>query len=183
MKDINERLRDAARDGSETVLKSLLRNPGCDALSKDEQGWTALMHAARGGHEAGLRILLPVSDALGKDVNGQTALMQSAARGHEAGLRILLPVSDALAKDNGGWTALMYAAGNGNEACVRLLMLGSDACAKDRNGMTASKLAKDEGYESLGCFIDAYVMAQNERVAIKAAVLSKSPCGRSSLRV
>ena len=47
--------------------------PKSDALSKDQNGMTALIYAAYSGHEACLRLLLPASDACAKDGRGFTA--------------------------------------------------------------------------------------------------------------
>ena len=61
---INDQLRAAAETGDAARLKVFLLDPKSDALSKSGGGWTALMYAARGGHEACLQLLLPVSDPL-----------------------------------------------------------------------------------------------------------------------
>ena len=183
MKDINERLRGAARNGSEEELKSLLCKPGCDTSSEDKSGMTALMYAALGGYEACVEILIPVSDLLAKSKSGMTALMHATYVGNESCVRLLLPASDALAQDAGGWTALMRAAYYGYEACVRLLMPASDPCAKTAGGLTAGDLARSQSHVSLGHFIDAYVLAQNERFNIDAAASPRALSGKPALRV
>ena len=121
MEDINERLREAARTGSEAELKALLRDPGCDALAKDSKGRTALMWAACMGDDPCVQLLLPVSDARAKNKNGQTALMYAAYREHEACIRLLLPVSDALAKDEAGRTSSCWAKDGGHESLSQFI--------------------------------------------------------------
>lgn len=121
MAAINERLWEAATRGDAVKLKVLLRNPDSDALVKCEQGTTALMLTACHGHEACLRILLPISDALAKEDDGSTALILAASYGLEACVRLLLPVSDALAKDNAGRTASCWAQREGHESLAQFI--------------------------------------------------------------
>ena len=113
---INERLWAAARSGSEAELKALLRNPGCDALAKDYRGTTALMLAAYHGHEACLRLLLPISDALAKGDDGTTALMWASCNGQDACVRLLLPISNAFTTDEKGKNASMCAHDRGHKS-------------------------------------------------------------------
>ena len=151
MASIHERLKEAAKTGSELELRALLREPGCDALAQDKEGWTALTWAA--------------------------------CKGHEECVRLLLPVSDALVQDKEGWTALMWAAWNGHEGCLSLLLPTSDAWAENNNGFTASGWATDRGHQSLAQVIDAYTLAQKERVALEAQVGPGTPRGRAVRRV
>ena len=183
MVDVNEKLREAAMVGSEAELKALLNNPECDTSSKDESGMTALMWAANCGQDACVRFLLPLSDASSQTKNGMTALMNASCYGYEACVGILLPAGSTWTKDKDGWTALMWAAYYGYEACVRLLMPASDPCAKTAGGLTAGDLARSQSHVSLGHFIDAYVLAQNERFDIDAAVSPRALSGKPALRV
>ena len=181
--NINEKLWAAAEGGHAIELEALLREPGCDALTRNNRGWTALMWAAYCGHESCVRLLLPVSDASSTDENGLTALMRAAHEGHEACVGRLRTVSDALARDNDGATALMRASFYGHEACMKLLLPVSNARAKDRSGLTASAHAQKVGHESLAQFIDAYILAQSENAAIKAASKPGAPRGKAAPRV
>ena len=178
MADINEKLREAARRSLKSIIKDLLREYGCDPLSKSKDGMTELMWAAYHGHSECVSILLPVSDTLAKDAIGLTALMQAAVHGDEACVSLLLLVSDASAKGAGGLTALMWAAYGGHEVCVDILISKSEALATDCNGMGAGARARAGGYESLAQFIDAYTLAQSERVAIESTVGPVSPPSR-----
>ena len=89
MATVNESLSEAAKAGSEVVLRALLHEPGCNALAKDDRGVTALMGAARRGPEVCVGLRLPVSNTLAKDENGFTASGGSAHRGHESWARFI----------------------------------------------------------------------------------------------
>lgn len=121
MTDINERLREAAIAGAEVEIKALLREPGCNALDKDEESMTALMYASGYGHEGCVGLLIPVSEPLSQDVGGVTALMWAACLGNEKCVRLLLQVSKALDKDKKGQTASDLARGNGHESLARFI--------------------------------------------------------------
>ena len=189
--DINDRLREAAKLGHAVELEALLREPGCDALAKNNNGMTALMWAAGKGQEACVRLLLPVSGVLAKvsavrelktalrepacgtlikDINGMTALMGAVFHGHEACVQLLLPTSDVLAADGKGQTLLMHAAYFGHEACVRILLPISNVLASDRKGMTASMIAHSRGRKSVALLIDAYVLSQSEKASMEESV-------------
>ena len=121
MTDFNKRLMEAARGGRTVELKALLRNTGCDARAKDNNGMTALMWAAWAKSETCVWLLLPLSDTSATNRFGLTALMQSASRGHEACVQLLLPESDALAKDNAGYTASFWAQDKGHESLAQFI--------------------------------------------------------------
>ena len=86
---IHERFKHAAKVGFKVELRALLMAPGCDALVKDANGLSALMWAARHGHEACFGLLLPASDALAKNNNGLTASGWAASCGHESLVRFM----------------------------------------------------------------------------------------------
>ena len=124
MLDVNEKLREVAKVGSEVELKALLDDPGCDTWSKDRGGMTALMWAANCGQDACVRLLLPLSDARAKSDGGHTALIHAACRGSEECVRLLLPKSDVLATNVDGKTASMCA----HERCHKSLAKFLEAC-------------------------------------------------------
>lgn len=105
MKNFNEELRNAAKNGADVELDALLLNPGCDALSKDKHGMTALMFAARHGDEGSVPLLLlPASDALSKDKDGLTESALAQDKGHENIARlievyVLVPIEKADIED------------------------------------------------------------------------------------
>ena len=166
VRNINDELRRAAKSGDEKSLRSLLLNPKCNALTKDEKNWTALMYAACRGHTSCVQLLLPVSDALVKDNYGTTALMYAACHGHTSCIKLLLPFSDALAKDNDGETALMSAARYGHTSCVQLLLPVSDALVMNKYGKTARSLATDYENDATANLIDDYTFALSELAAL-----------------
>jgi ankyrin repeat protein len=59
--------------------------------SKDSYGRTPLTWAAKGGHEAVVKLLLETGkvDVNSKDMNGQTPLSWAAEGGHEAVVKLL----------------------------------------------------------------------------------------------
>ena len=57
MVDVHERLREAAKAGSEAELKAFLRDPNFDALAKDDDDLTASRLAADRGHESLTRFI------------------------------------------------------------------------------------------------------------------------------
>ena len=89
-------------------------------------GFTALMCAAGGGHEAVAQLLLQHgADVTAAENDGSTALMCAAQGGHEAVAQLLL---QHCWRQHG--TALMCAAGGGHEAVAQLLLQhGADVTA------------------------------------------------------
>ena len=77
----------AARYGHTLCVELLL--PFSDTLTKDNDGWTALMHAARYGHTLCVELLLPISDALAKDNDGKTARSLADGGGHDAAVSLI----------------------------------------------------------------------------------------------
>jgi ankyrin repeat protein len=97
-----------------------------DVLERDHQSFTALHHAARGGHAEVFEQLWSL---------------------HKDGDRSDIPTTDArisrLSQLWGGVTSLHLAAASGETACVKfLLSLRADPAATDNNGWTAADHAK-----------------------------------------
>lgn len=90
------KLVEAARSGYAKKVKYCLSQKGCDALAKGLDGRTALMWAARSGHEDCVTLLVPVSDPLAQDDNGRSALMLAALHEQEECVRMLIPCSDPM---------------------------------------------------------------------------------------
>jgi ankyrin repeat protein len=121
-----------------------------------EYGRTALLRAAKDGHEAVVRLLLESgkTDIDSKDNNGQTPLSWAAENGHEAVVRLLLESgkADIDSKDTEyGQTPLSWAAENGHEAVVRLLLESgkADIDSKDNNSRTPLSWAAENGHEAV----------------------------------
>ena len=109
--------------------------------------------------------------------------MWAARNGTTACVDILLPVSDPLARDNDGWTALMYAADGGYEACLQLLLPVSDISTKNNQENTASEVAPQNGHPSLVKTIEAYALAQSEKLALHSVIPTGVSQKRSLLRI
>eukprot|EP00438_Fugacium_kawagutii_P032404 Skav234907 [mRNA] locus=scaffold840:800366:802544:+ [translate_table: standard] len=109
----------------DTIRRSLACESGKRSwLAKDNNGFTALMFAARGGHEAVARLLLEHDADVGSaTTKNETALMFAAQGGHEAVARLLLDHgADAATARTDGFTALMFAARGDHEAVAKLLL-------------------------------------------------------------
>jgi uncharacterized protein len=74
----------AAREGHADAVKELVKTPGIDVNAVDESGNTALIEAARFGHDEVARALLAAGASTNvRDKNGKTPLMLAIAGGHE----------------------------------------------------------------------------------------------------
>ena len=103
-------------------LKALLgRSDEVAVDAKDDDGMTALMRAAQGGHAAAIAALLAAGAEV-EDIDGMTALMFAAIGGHAAAIAALLAAgAEAEAKNNDGETALTLAELFKHEHAARLL--------------------------------------------------------------
>ena len=93
--------------------------------AKTDNGWTALMQAAHGGHLEVTRLLLDRSadPNLARTDNGTTALMTAAYHGHLEVVRLLLGRSaDPNQASDDGSSALTAAAEHGHLQIARLLL-------------------------------------------------------------
>ena len=133
-------------------MAKLLLEHGADVATADNDGGTALMWAAQGGHEAVAQLLLQHgADVAAAKHNGSTPLMMAAAGGHEAVAQLLLQHgADVAAAKHNGSTALMMAAAGGHEAVAQLLLQhGADVTAAMHDGRTALTLAAQGGHEAV----------------------------------
>ncbi|HEY6803066.1 MAG TPA: ankyrin repeat domain-containing protein [Pyrinomonadaceae bacterium] len=79
-----EALLRAARDGHADAVQELLKTPGIDVNATDADGNTALLEAARFGHDHVARVLLAGgANTKVRDKNGKTPLMLAVAGGHD----------------------------------------------------------------------------------------------------
>jgi ankyrin repeat protein len=80
----------AAREGNADTVKALLSTQDADVNATDERGSTALIEAARYGHDDVARALLVAgANIKARDKDGQTALMLAVAGGHDDVVRVL----------------------------------------------------------------------------------------------
>ncbi|EAU90013.1 ankyrin repeat domain-containing protein 28 [Coprinopsis cinerea okayama7 len=137
------------------VLAFLLQVEGINVTQVDNEGMTALMHAAAHGSEASVRTLLQAGgmDSLNlTDNDGRTALMHASHWGNEDVVRFLLQLEEIHhinKADHYGQTALIFAAeGSGAEAIPLLLRVeGVEVNATDNDGRNALMAAAGSGNE------------------------------------
>src|SRR6185369_2742508 len=86
----------AARAGNADTVKSLLASPNVDVNGVDADGNTALIEAARFGHDDVITALLVArANVNAKNKQGKTALMLAAEGGHDECVRLLTQASSA----------------------------------------------------------------------------------------
>ena len=85
-----EALLRAASAGNADTVRTLLASPNVDVNGLDDQGNTALIQAARFGHDEVVSALLVArADVTIKNVEGKTALMLAAEGGHDRTVAVL----------------------------------------------------------------------------------------------
>ncbi|KAH0553143.1 hypothetical protein GP486_006671, partial [Trichoglossum hirsutum] len=137
------------------MAKLLLVKDGVDPDSRDTDGQTPLLWAARNGHEAVVKLLF-VKYGVNPDpeaINGRTPLSRAAENGHEAVVELLLAKDgvDLNSKDSGGQTPLSWAAIHGHGPVVELLLAhdGVDPDPRDSGGRTPLSWAARNGHEEV----------------------------------
>src|SRR5262249_977352 len=81
----------AARAGSPDGVRAILASPKVDVNGRDEHGNTALIEAARLGHDKVVtELLLAHADPTLKNDQGQTALMLATEGKHDDTARVLM---------------------------------------------------------------------------------------------
>ncbi|KWX13764.1 hypothetical protein QR46_2215 [Giardia duodenalis assemblage B] len=133
-------MRAAHTNSSETVR--VLVEGGDDVGKRDEQGRTALMHAALQGHVEPARLLVEKEKGL-QDRNGWTALMHAVHNNHP-GVVEILAAHECGKRDSSGNTALMIAAERGRTEAVRVLV-EHERGARDSRNRTALMTAAQRG--------------------------------------
>jgi ankyrin repeat protein len=80
----------AASAGNADTVRTLLASPNVDVNASDDHGNTALIQAARFGHNDVVTVLLiGKADVKAKNDEGKTALMLAAEGGHDETVRVL----------------------------------------------------------------------------------------------
>jgi ankyrin repeat protein len=113
----------AAKAGNIQAVQIFLRTRA-PTETRDEQGWTPLMHAAACGHEAIVYLLIKNGASLNStDRNGYGALHWAAFRGNHNVVKLLLEQqANANARSRLGWTPLMQAASQGHALVAAYLI-------------------------------------------------------------
>jgi ankyrin repeat protein len=133
--------------GDAAMVKSLLEK-GADINAKDNDGWTALQHAAKRGDVEIVRLLLENgADANARSNDGGTSLMSAAKRDYIEIMKLLLEKgADINAKIENTGTALDFAAWAGQtNAIVFLLDHHADIEATNNFGSTSLMDATAQG--------------------------------------
>ncbi|KFY17788.1 hypothetical protein V492_00386 [Pseudogymnoascus sp. VKM F-4246] len=165
-------------DGRDEATVTLVERGDVDADSKNNGGRTPLLWAAKGGHEAVVKLLVEREDVEAdlRHKRGWTPLSWAAESGNEAVVRLLVEREDvdADSKDECSRTPLSWAAEHGHEAVVRLLVEREDVEAdlRDKRGWTPLSWAAESGNE-------AVVRLLVEREDVEAN--SKDECSRTPL--
>jgi ankyrin repeat protein len=142
----------ACAEGHMGVMKLFLQHAGPQALQEmDNEGRTALHHAAFWGHEEAVTFLLGQgAQADSKDEDGTTPFMIACQNGQTGVARLLLQHMGPQAfqeTDTKGRTALHYAASwDKNDIVSFLLGQGAQANSRDEDSSTPFMMACKEGH-------------------------------------
>lgn len=141
----------SAREGHLGALQLLLQETGEEELDvKDDEGRTALYHAAVKGHGEIVAVLWSNGAEAGTtDASGMTPLLAAASRGHLAVVQMLVQVMGTQGlegADESFRTALHYAARGGYEEMVAFLVgKGAPTDVRDGDGNTPLVVAAGSG--------------------------------------
>ena len=127
----------------------------CRRHHADDDGWTPLHAASKGGHLACVRYLLSVPGVTAAinavDALGWSAVWYAAGWGHVEVMKALVEAgANAAIADDDGWTALHAASLGGHLACVQYLLsvpgVVAAIDAADEDGWTAVRFAARGGH-------------------------------------
>lgn len=174
----------AANSGNITLMQTLIKKVGVNAINRDSPGGTALIAAVCEQQENIVKLLLsdPDINVNAQDTDGNNALVVAAYRGYKNIVKLLLsmPTINVNIQNNDGENALISACDEGHEDIVTLLlnMHKINVNIQDNNGSTALMLAAHAGYVNLvqrlleDSNIDPNVQDNNYQTALKVAFFS-----------
>eukprot|EP00747_Dinoflagellata_sp_TGD_P165224 gnl/TRDRNA2_/TRDRNA2_186228_c0_seq1.p1 gnl/TRDRNA2_/TRDRNA2_186228_c0~~gnl/TRDRNA2_/TRDRNA2_186228_c0_seq1.p1 ORF type:complete len:350 (-),score=92.79 gnl/TRDRNA2_/TRDRNA2_186228_c0_seq1:138-1187(-) len=124
-----------------------------DVESKDEAGWTPLLHACRNNQTEVVKFLLEKSASpKARATDGKTAVMLATMDGADMLVQHLASAKAQIdKKDERGWSVLFYACEDGRKDLVRWL-LSKAGNPKDRakDGTTPLMVAAESGHMKIG---------------------------------
>jgi TonB family protein len=125
--DLDEELRREVRAKHYQLAERLLSNAEVNPDSRDSEGWTALMYAARSENQDLVVLLLKAGAALDLvNQDGETALVLAVKRGNvEAARQLLMAGADVKPKDARGRTALDWAEADDRTYLSQILRIAS----------------------------------------------------------
>ncbi|KAF3935762.1 Ankyrin-1 [Dactylella cylindrospora] len=142
----------AAQNGHEKILSILLKESLIRIETRDKDGDTALLHAAREGHRGAVELLINK----GADVNAQggshsSALRAAAEKGHDKIVGMLLSNgAEVNTQEDGYDDALHLASAKGHDKIVEMLLSkGADINARGNGYHTPLQRASDGGHYNI----------------------------------
>lgn len=135
------RLHAAASRGDAAACSRVLAE-GASAAHVNFEGANALMMAAREGHLACVKVLLPHSDPDQRCLRKLSAMDWAAMEGHIPCLKALIPSSNPSFQNSLGRTALGLAIQAGNASVVELLLPVTDLSLTDSLHGDFAKIAR-----------------------------------------
>ncbi|KAK7224597.1 hypothetical protein V2G26_012600 [Clonostachys chloroleuca] len=150
------RLLSVAVQGGYLEIVGILLHSGADISAADEDGWTALTHAASSGNFEIVRLLLEKgADVSVAGEHGMTPIHISAEKGYIEVVYLLLDGgADYSITDNKGCTPLYKAAERGHPEVVCLLHdRGADHSITDNEGCTPLYRAAQWGHLEVVCLL------------------------------
>jgi len=170
----------AVKAGNFQAVHIFLRTK-VDVETADEQGWTALTHAAACGKDIIISLLVRSHAKINnQDKNGYSALHWAAFHGHLDTVKLLLVnQANANARSKLGWTPLMQAATQGHTLVVALLMsAGAEVNAISNDHWTALHKASANGHTETVKFLlskgaDSTVQRHNGSTALSLSATGK----------
>jgi hypothetical protein len=151
MREIDQNLFDASRDGDLEKAKRALEN-GANVNFKWDYGTTPLHQASQNGHDAVVSLLLDKgANVHVKGFLGMTPLHRASWEGYEVIVFLLLDKgADVNAINKSGNTPLHCASENGKEAVVSLLLKkGANVHARNYDGDTPLRWATVLGHKAI----------------------------------